>query len=198
VPRFGGQRITFRYARGTQGAALPMQSNCCSHSVASQTTSTKQRLALHVSRIHSLRTQSLILKFSQLQPPCRLLRVRYCCASPAQPPAAPCSLLHDSTLSLAARREPVSNIESDIPDQGHRRRHEASKPRVLSPLTKLPGSGLPALSSAPHHYATPCVWPLSLACFGLAKEIPIEGTQHFMRKHLCVCLVTPLPLFSFF
>jgi hypothetical protein len=112
--RFGGQRITFRYARGTQGAALPMQSNCCSHSVASQTTSTKQRLALHVSRIHSLRTRSLILKFSQLQPPCRLLRVRYCCASPAQPPAAPCSTTRRSLWLLAENQCQTSNQISRI------------------------------------------------------------------------------------
>jgi hypothetical protein len=108
------------------------------HSTITQTASTK----LRVSRIHSPRGLS---SFSTPLHCCRHLRMSYCCASRIQPPAAPfpCSLpprlVALLVLSLAVPGPRPSNIESDIPHQGHRRRHEASKPpgHCLRALTCL-------------------------------------------------------------
>jgi hypothetical protein len=182
------QRIRFRYAKGTQGVAeVSPNSTALLQPLSGLSDNVDQTAAGSPRQPHP---QSSPVS----QPPCRFLRVRYCCASPAQPPAAPSSTTRRSLWLLAENHSQTSNQISRIrgtdgamklPNPGH------------CPLTKMPGSGLPALSSAPHHHATPCVWPLNLACFGLAKEIPIEGTQDFMRKHLCVCLVTPPPMFSF-
>ena len=118
-------------------------------------------LTLHVSRIHSPRSSPC-----PWPSPCRPLRTRYCRASRVQPPAASSSPRLAGFCCSPWLSPP--NIESDIPHQGHRLRHEASKPRALSPRASQPGSGLPALSLAPHHHATPCVWPARPACFGLA------------------------------
>ena len=104
------------------------------------------------------------LTFLNLNPPLQAPenKLLYCCASLTQHPAAPspCSpppqLVALLVLSLAVvgPRRQTSNQTSRIRGTDG----AASKPRALSPCTNMAGSGLPALSSAPHRHATPCVW----------------------------------------
>ena len=188
VVRLGVERIRSRYARGTE-LLQPISDLSDTLDQTTAAGSPRQPHPLLDGRLllycHSTSSTSTILTVTSLSNPLRTSEgALLLCQPPShpQPPAPP--LASDLSLFSLAVPSKHANFESDIPDQGHRRRHEAPQTQGIVPLNSQPTSGLSALSLATPSLCHTLCLVFEPCMFWLGRTVPIEETQAFMRKHL--------------